>query len=126
MSFTLWEVYKNHYLQKCTTERKMSFQSFANLKPDNMRTIQQTPLRGCKCEYCQNFGIVREELIAMGLKGIPRNQACAIEMTWYLFRKQITLIITYPNSNRNSKDSEKCHENLSPIEEIGEASDEKS
>ena len=63
----------------------MSLASFCSLKPQNFRTIQQTPLRGCKCNYCQNLGIVREKLIGIGIKGIPKNHACSIEATWCSF-----------------------------------------
>ena len=44
-----------------------------------MRTVQETPLRDARCEYCANFGKTRDVLIALGMKGIPRNHAEAIE-----------------------------------------------
>ena len=87
MSCTIKEAY-NVYLSKCTTERKIALSTFFSLKPDNIRTINETPLRGCKCEYCQNLAMLRSTLIALGFKGIPRNHACSIEITWCEFRKQ--------------------------------------
>ena len=85
MSMTLKEAYFTQYLLKAKEERKMSLASFCSLKPQNFRTIQQIPLRGCKCDYCQSLGIVREKLIGIGFKGIPKNHACSIEATWCSF-----------------------------------------
>ena len=82
---TLKEAYFTQYLLKAKEERKMSLASFCSLKPHNFMTIQQTPLRGCKCDYSQNLGIVREKLIGIGFKGIPKNHACSIEATWCSF-----------------------------------------
>ena len=48
--------------------------------------LQETPLRGARCEYCANFAKTREALLAVGVKGIPRNHMSAIEETWCLFR----------------------------------------
>ena len=53
-----------------------------------MRTVQETPLHDARCEYCANFGKTRDVLIALGMKGIPRNHSEAIEATWCLFRTE--------------------------------------
>ena len=89
MSMTLKEAYQL-YLRKCQTKRKVAESTFAALKPKNIRTIQETPLRGCKCEYCQNFGLLRETLLGLGFKGIPKNHAASIEVTWCQFRAPCT------------------------------------
>ena len=86
MSMTLKEAYQV-YLKKCQTERKVAESTFCSMKPNNIRTVHETPLRGCKCEYCQNFGLLRETLIGLGFKGIPKNHAAAIEVTWCKFRQ---------------------------------------
>ena len=65
----------------------MSQSTFASLKPLFIRSIAETPVRGCKCEYCQNFGLLCDTLIASGFKGIPKNHACSIEISWCPFRK---------------------------------------
>ena len=57
MSMTLKEAYQQ-YLRKCLTKRKVAESTFCAMKPKTIRTIQETPLRGCKCEYCQNFGLL--------------------------------------------------------------------
>ena len=85
MSMTLKEAYQV-YLKKCLTERKVAKSTFFSMKPKTIRTIQETPLRGCKCKYCQNFGMLRETLIGLGFKGIPKNHVASIEVTWCKFR----------------------------------------
>ena len=44
------------------------------------------PLQGCKCEYCQNLGLLCESMIGIGFKGIPKNHSCSIETTWCKFQ----------------------------------------
>ena len=95
MHVTLLKAYNDHYMVKCKDERKISFKSFCHLKPSNVHTIQQIPLRGCKCDICLNIGIIREKLIGLGVRGIPRNHACLIEVTWCPFRKKRAFV---PNS----------------------------
>ena len=46
MAMTVKEAYENHYLLHSTMERKMSLASFGYLKPYNVRTVKQTPMRG--------------------------------------------------------------------------------
>ena len=85
MFFTLHEAY-GVYLKKCNKKRKVAEKTFEALKPKYIRTVNETPLRGAQCEYCANFGKTREALIGLGIKGIPRNHAKAIETTWCDFR----------------------------------------
>ena len=85
MSFTLREAYEV-YCRKTERARIVAEKTFQALKPAHIRTVQQTPLRGARCEYCCNFGKTRETLIGLGIKGIPRNHASAIEKTWCKFR----------------------------------------
>ena len=80
MFFTLHEAYEI-YLKKCNRKRKVTEKTFEALKPKYVRTVNETPLRGARCKYCANFGKMREVLIALGIKGIPRNHATAIEIT---------------------------------------------
>ena len=87
MSVTIAEAYKNHYIAKSASVRKMSQSTFASLKALFIRSIAETPIRGCKCKYCQNFGLLCKTLIASGFKGIPKNHACSIEISWCPFRK---------------------------------------
>ena len=53
----------------------------------SVRSIAETPIRGCKCEYCQNFALLCDTLIGIGFKGIPKNHSCSIEILWCPFRK---------------------------------------
>ena len=79
MSCTIEEAYKNHYLVKSSFERKLGLTSFTGLKPSFVKKVRQTPLQGCKCEYSQNFPLIRESMIGIGLKGIAKNHSCSIE-----------------------------------------------
>ena len=85
MFFTLHEAY-GIYLKKCNRKRKVAEKTLEALKPKYVRTVNETPPREARCEYCANFGKMREALIALGIKGIPRNHAKAIETTWCNFR----------------------------------------
>ena len=87
MHFTIREAYAV-YVRKNPRKRVVAEKTFEALKPKFIRTVQETPLRGARCEYCANFGKVREALIGIGFKGIPRNHADSIELTWCSFRKQ--------------------------------------
>ena len=84
MSMTLKEAYQV-YLRKCQTDRKVADSTFSAMKPKMIRTVQETPLHGCKCEYCQNLGLLQETLIGLGFKGIPKNHAASVEITWCNF-----------------------------------------
>ena len=83
---TIEEAYKNHYLVKSRFKRKLGLTSFTSLKPSFVKKVRQTPLQGCKCEYCQNLGLLRESMIGIGFKGIPKNHSCSIKTTWCKFR----------------------------------------
>ena len=53
-----------------------------------MRTVQETPLRDARCEYCTNFEKTRDLFIALGMKEIPQNHSEAIEASWCPFRTE--------------------------------------
>ena len=84
MSITIEEAYKI-YLKKCTTERKAASKTFAALKPRWIRTMQQTPMRGSRCDYCTNIGLLHSTIVGLGIKGIPLNHSASIEKTWCAF-----------------------------------------
>ena len=87
MHFTLREAYVV-YVRKCRHQRIVAEKTFERLKPKNVRTVQETPLRDTRCEYCANFGKTRGILIALGMKGIPQNHSEVIEASWCPFRTQ--------------------------------------
>ena len=86
MSCTLSKAHQI-YLAKCRTKRKVAEKTFAALKPKYMKTIQETLLRGCHCEYCANFSKSRQTLIGFGIKGIPCNHSAAIDKSLCLYRR---------------------------------------
>ena len=94
MSVTIAEAYKNHYLAKSASIRKMSQSTFASLKPLFIRSIAETPIRGCKCEYCQNFGLLRETLIASGFKAYQRTMPVRLKFPGARFEKLISVMKT--------------------------------
>ena len=66
--------------------RPMKKSKFASLKPPEIRPVSATPLRGCKCEHCVNYGIMREALIRHKFRGIPGRFTDSIEIQWCPFR----------------------------------------
>ena len=118
MSCTIADAYNKHYLVKSTTERKMGQSTFAALKPLNVRSISEMPLRGCKCEYCQNIGLIHDTLIALGFKGIPKNHACSIEVTWCPFRKRVEKAESRSTVHDENHECAIFHEHLITDEEL--------
>ena len=87
MACTIHEAHQK-YIRKSTTKRQVAEKTFAALRPKEVKTVQDTPLRLCLCEYCANFNKTRETLIGMGIKGIPRNHSACIEKTLCNFRSE--------------------------------------
>ena len=58
------------------------------------------PLRGCKCKYCQNLGLLCESMIGIGFKGIPKNHSCSIETTWCKFWSNSKIPHDYDSCNK--------------------------
>ena len=104
MSCTIADAYHKHYLVKSTSKHKMGQSTFTALKPLFVRSISETPLWGCKCEYCQNLGLIHDTLIALGFKGIPKNHASSIEVMWCSFCTCVK------NNKKNSNIHDKSHE----------------
>ena len=98
------------YVRKCRHKRIVAEKTFERLKPRNIRTVQETPLRGARCEYCANFGKSRDALIACGMKGIPRYHAESIEVTWCPFRKD-SQDVTSCFKNGTSDEVTSCFKN---------------
>ena len=86
MSCTLSKAHRI-YLAKCRNKRKVAEKTFTALKPKYMKTIQETPLRGCHCEYCANFSKSRQTLISFGIKGIPHNHSAATDKSLCPYRR---------------------------------------
>ena len=118
MSCTIADAYHKHYLVKSTSKRKMGQSTFAALKPLFVRSISEPPLRGCKCEYCQNLGLIHDTLIALGFKGIPKNHACSIEVMWCSFRTRVENNEKNSNIHDESHGCSMVHEHLITDEEL--------
>ena len=89
MSMTIEEAYKI-YLKKSVSARKVASKTFAGLKPKYIKTMQQTPIRGSRCERCSNLGMIRKTLVGLGIQGIPLNHSASIEKMWCAFRLERT------------------------------------
>ena len=89
MSMTIEEAYKI-YLKKSVSTRKVASKTFAGLKPKYIKTMQQTPIRGSRCERCSNLGMIRKTLVGLGIQGIPLNHSASIEKMWCAFRLERT------------------------------------
>ena len=109
MSCTINEAYV--FYLRVAKGRKVAEKTFGKLKPRCIKTMQETPMRGSRCEDCQNFGKIRQTLIGLGLKGIPRNHSCAIEKSMCKFRTEETDEMDIRNPKmRDEYPARKCAE----------------
>ena len=118
MSCTIADAYNKHYLVKSMSKRKMGQSTFAGLKPLFVRSISETPIQGCKCEYCQNLGLIRDTLIALGFKGILKNHACSIEVTWCLFCTHVENDEKFSTIHNENHECSIVHEHLITDQEL--------
>ena len=116
MSCTIADAYNKHYLVKSMSKQKMS--QSAGLKPLFVRSISKTPIRGCKCEYCQNLGFIHDTQIALGFKGILKNHACSIEVTWCPFRMHVENDEKFSTIHDESHECSIVHEHLITDQEL--------
>ena len=108
MLFTLSEAYAV-YLRKCCTERIVAEKMFETLKPKHIRTLHDTLLHGACCKYYANFAKMREAMIALGIKGIPRNHVSAIEKTLCSFRSCEHYVTNLHNAELPKKEYALCN-----------------
>ena len=82
LSMTLEECF-SLYQEGCVMERKthVSFSTFCQLRPRSIFTVGQTPDRQCICEQCENFRLVKNHLIKLGVKDIPAHTTDCIKMS---------------------------------------------
>ena len=57
MTMKIKEAYQV-YLRKSQTHWKVAESTFCSMKANSICTVQETPLCGCKCKYCQHFGLL--------------------------------------------------------------------
>ena len=96
----------------------MGQSTFATLKPIFVKSISEMPIRGCKCEYCQNLGLIRETLIGLGFKGIPKNHSCCIEVTWCPFRSSVEKDENFSTVHNQSHECFTVHDKFQSDEEL--------
>ena len=79
MRFTIAEA---HEIYVEESDRKMGLSTFADLRPKIVKTIDETPFRGCLCEPCENASMIGRTLKGLKLKGINPNPRHQMRDTW--------------------------------------------
>ena len=82
LSMTLEECFLV-YKEGCSREGRsnVSFSTFCRLRPKSVFTVGQTPDRQCICEQCENFRLVKNHLIKLGVKAIPAHTTDCVKMS---------------------------------------------
>ena len=71
------------YREGCINEGKNSvaFSTFCRLRPNSVFKVGQTPDRQCICEQCENFRLVKNQLIKLGVRGIPAHTTDCVKLS---------------------------------------------
>ena len=82
LSITLEECFLV-YKKGCSREsrRNVSFSTFCRLRPKSVFTVGQTPKRQCICEQCENFRLVKNQLIKLGVKAVPAHMTDCVKLS---------------------------------------------
>ena len=78
MRMSLEEAYQLYKVNQ-DSGRIIGRSTFCKLKPSQVRTIDQTPVKQCCCDQCENFRLLILSLLRCGCKGIAKNTRKAIE-----------------------------------------------
>ena len=57
----------------------VSFRTFCRLHPKSVFKVDQTPDRQCICQQCENFRLAKNQLIKVGILGIPAHMTDCIK-----------------------------------------------
>ena len=68
------------YKDGCVREgkRNVSFSTFCRLRPRSAFKVDQTPDRQCICKQCEKFRLAKNQLLKVGVKGIPAHMTDCI------------------------------------------------
>ena len=82
LSITLEECFLV-YKEGCSREgrRNVSFNTFCCLRPKSVFTVGQTLDRQCICEQCENFRLVKNQLIKLGVKAVPAHTTDCVKLS---------------------------------------------
>ena len=85
------------YKEGCIREGKsnVSFSIFCRLRPKSVFTVGQTPDQQCICEQCENFRLVKNQLIKVGVRAIPAHTTDSVKLSLCKF-------------NSNDSENNKC------------------
>ena len=80
LNLTLEECF-SMYREGCARVKKanVSFSTFCKLRPKSVFKVDQTPDRQCICQQCENFRLAKNQLIKVGILGIPAHTTECIE-----------------------------------------------
>ena len=80
LNLTLEECF-SMYREGCARVGKanVSFSTFCKLRPKSVFKVDQTPDRQCICQQCENFRIAENQLIKVGVSGIPAHTTDCIK-----------------------------------------------
>ena len=71
------------YKEGCINEGKsnVSFSAFCRLRHKSVFKVGQIPDRQCICEQCENFTLVKNHLIKLGVRGIPAHTTDCVKLS---------------------------------------------
>ena len=71
------------YKEGCINQGKsnVSFSTFCWLRPKSVFKVGQTPDRQCICEQCENFRLVKNHFIKLGVRGIPAHTTDCVKLS---------------------------------------------
>ena len=80
LNLTLEECF-SMYREGCVRVGKanVSFRTFCRLRPKSVFKVDQTPDRQCICQQCENFRLAKNQLIKVGILGIPTHMTDCIK-----------------------------------------------
>ena len=59
--------------KSCNPPRIVGFSAFCKYRPENVKTLDHTPVRTCCCDLCENFRKITQNVIRAGFKGVKKN-----------------------------------------------------
>ena len=70
------------YKEGCINEGKnnVAFSTFCQLRPKSVFKVEQTPDRQYICEQCENFRLVKNHLLKLGVAGIPAHTTDCVKL----------------------------------------------
>ena len=94
MRMSLSDAYEE--FKNCNPPRFVGFSTFCKYRPEDVKTLDHTPVHTCCCELCENFRKITQNMIRAGFKGVKKNIRRAVEGS-------LCKMSTFPNGTKNEK-----------------------